>query len=247
MNRKSDIRLRRAVIVCLIIVTSIITIIFIRSDFFQVKTVFIAAPPEVISNTSVLRTKMNIFFFPRQKIIQSLISANFWTKDVKIFRQFPDSLRIEVSEREPVVTFTRDAIIYFVDFDGNVLPAISKYIVSDYPELICNLEQNQNQKVSPQLKVSIQIVSATTKSIGDKAEKLICQTDGSMLLKYRQTQVRFSPELNRGVAASLQLLFKQFRIDGSWPYEVDLRFEKAILKPDEPKIASSGAQSINVN
>ena len=74
--------------------------------------------------------------------LQNLIETNQWVKEVRVKKTFPDSLSIEVKEKEPVAVLKKENL-FLIDEQGTQLEKISSKESHDFPFL---LDSNNFQK-----------------------------------------------------------------------------------------------------
>lgn len=98
-------------------------IYFFNSDYFKVKRVNIYGARHIskgnIDKARGMFIGKNIFRIPIRDV-KGIFLSSPWVKDVKIYRDWPDSVNVKVIERKPIASIT-DGIQYFLVSDDGVV------------------------------------------------------------------------------------------------------------------------------
>ncbi|MGI9534935.1 MAG: cell division protein FtsQ/DivIB [Thermodesulfobacteriota bacterium] len=138
MKDKKNLSIFRAFIFLGIIVISIsFCINFFRSTSFIVEEIVINGNKRVSNNEIIkrsgIRAGVNTIFFYEGSAVNALLK-NSWIKDVKIFKEYPSKVVINIEEEEPFCIVVSDEGQYFyISRDGTVLGEINKKEGMDYP------------------------------------------------------------------------------------------------------------------
>lgn len=211
---------------------------FITGEVFSLKTVYIAGDPMAVTDLTIFQKKRNVLLLSKSFITNEIITKNPWIATITITKFLPQSLYIDIQKRSPAVMLDSGQRLY-VDKDGVVLPVIAG-ITKDYPLLNCPISVKSGQSIVDQsIRQGVQIVFNLESFADFQPTSLTCTDSQMMLIDFPQTRVLYSSRQNPdSLVASLQLLFKQFRIEGKWPKMIDLRFDKPVLKMSETNEAT---------
>ncbi len=121
------------------------------SQFFNVKQI------EVEGNNRLSREELlalvegkahgGLWQVPLEEI-REILKRNPWIRDVEVARQFPDKVRVKISEREPYALARRnDNAVVWIDRDGTVLGDQTKFNLEVVPPIISGLMEGAAAKV----------------------------------------------------------------------------------------------------
>lgn len=202
--------------------------------WFQVQTVYIEGNSDLFSDISIFRNPGHLIILDSKKLAHKLKSASPWVDTIVFKRRLPTSLYIIITEKVPLLRIQDGFHLQYVSESGVILPALTRYDRQHFPRLSCKLNKQPGQEITESnIKQGLKIVADIKKAGQEKPNELVCENDGILILKFAETQVIFDQHKSpTEVVNSLLFLFKQFRIEGTWPKTVDLRFDKPILKID---------------
>ena len=102
--------------------------------------------PQELMNLAHLQPGYNILALNLQEISQKIIT-NPWVKDVRIERNFPHQLIIDVTERIPVALASQEAL-FLVDREGNLFKKVERQDNIDMPVVTgLSLSEPSTQRV----------------------------------------------------------------------------------------------------
>lgn len=216
----------------------------IKGATFQVKTVYIVGQVDIFPHTRVFEKERNLLTMSTRRMSQAIMAEYPYVNEVLINKIFPDSLRVTISERVPVLAFeVSEGETLLIDKQGKVLPPNPRYPIIALPKLHCLLDQVQvGDIVSPKIVIGAQVIAYLKETLTSDSEYLLCESEDKFLIGIDNMEVIFSPQQQfSDIASSLQFLLKQFRIEGNYPKKVDLRFDKPVLVPEDVPSASVSA------
>ena len=193
----------------------------------------IYASSEIFSDTSVFQKKYNLLFLP-EKQIRVALTKNPYIKEINLIRQFPSTLVIRVVQRRPLLKVDIQNQTMFIDEEGNSMYPLSQFSNLQLPLLTCSIEQLEFDNTTITNRKLLRVLTIIYKTIqkGVTIDTVVCEGTDTFFFTSGKTQVLFSSVQNSdGLASSLQYLFKQFRIESSYPERLDMRFEKPVLVP----------------
>lgn len=214
-------------VVFLAVISTLATgIFFIQSKVFEIQTIEVAA-----SGVSVIldEKKMtnNLLFFSPEKIRRMLLDENILLADVRFTKKYPHTLIVEPVLRTPVGRLTTQTGIVVLDKTGVVLPPSSEQTL---PLLIFDVGTvHEGQTITdPRILQSLRFAEAVG---GQEVISSITARDGpSLVATIGETDILFTQDVEvETVATTLQTLLTGFRIKGSLPKTIDLRFDKPIV------------------
>jgi cell division protein FtsQ len=185
------------------------------------------------SNLSVVldpaQLPTNLLLFPTEKIRHLLLSTYPRIKDVQFIKLFPHTLKVRVEERNPIA---------FIDNQNKLLAVDSEGILFSYPE---------NDSL-PHLELPMEVMTPGERAQGkgfdttlafveklshDEAiDRIVLSTDGTLQVSMKDlTVLLLAGAEGSSKADTLQALLKGFRMKGSVPHLIDLRFSKPIVTP----------------
>jgi len=195
--------------------------------------VFTIRSIEVIGENALVsidekRISKNLLFFPSDVFRQQILSNNPWFSDVRFEKKFPGTLRIIPVKRNPIAILeSQDRTVLLGDNgvvlsdgdNGNTLPRL---FVPVAPFRVG--QQLADQRV-------LQSLSLITGLSGDLVFTRITYEEGKYLRaktdKLDIIIVQDKPMSE--TLTTLQMLLSGFRIKGTLPAVVDLRFDKPIV------------------
>lgn len=170
----------------------------------------------------------NLLFFPTELVRSQLLSENSLLGDVEIKKRLPHTLVITAKPRVPIaelqtnsrsVDVDKEGIVVSESMPGTSLPLVS---IDIFPLRI-------GQKIrSPQVTLAIAAIAAfgsfvPIDSITELDSTSLQVTSGTLHIYITQ-----QPEIT-DLAATLQTLLNGFRIKGTLPTVIDLRFTKPVI------------------
>lgn len=207
----------------------IITVVFYRivTTTFAIQTVEVIGSGVEVSLDEAKLTK-NLLLFPAQKTRGWLLHDNPLLRDVVIRKKYPHTLIIEPVKRNAIALLVTGDQSVILDSEGVVLPQSETR--EPLPTIVINIGTvHIGQSVSDYgIAVSLRLLQ----KLGDSWYiSLITKREGGFLVaKYRETEIFFTQEANpEALIATLQTLLTGFRIKGSLPKVIDLRFDKPIV------------------
>ncbi|MEK7166425.1 MAG: FtsQ-type POTRA domain-containing protein [Patescibacteria group bacterium] len=232
---------------CLLLLIAIVLQI-LNGDFFRLQVVYIAGSSDLLTDLVSVKSRQNLLLINEDKYKRDIKDKNPWVKNILISKQLPHTLRLVMEYRQPIAWVQIDDKITFIDSEGMVLGG-DTYDTRPPIYLSCIAHAKIGLIIEdPQIKMILSLLT-NLKDIDEALpQQISCEKD-LITLGYEKTIVVMDYSKNaKEMAASLQLLFKQFRIDGQWPLRVNMTFSKPVLTFVEnvaSQSATPAAQSIN--
>lgn len=174
------------------------------------------------------RLGKNLFFLQTAQLEQQLLASYPLLGTVTFSKSFPSTLVLHVTLRQPYVYVVSQSHQYLVDRDGIVLSESDKG--SSLPRMIFDIGiQSIGSKITDSRVVgALQFLTAL--SDGIVVESILEKDSASILATMGHTNI-FLPQKGdlKVKAGTLQTIVMGFRIKGTLPTVIDLRFEKPIV------------------
>lgn len=214
----------------LIVVGGIVVsgILFFVLSLFKIR--HIEVEPSTISVvTDSSQFPSNLLFFPSEKLRTFLLKEYPRIKDVTFTKQFPGTLKINVVIRTPLAFVFSNSRMLAMDDAGVLFEFPGK---KDLPILELPIEEMSPGKQVKGKGVDTSLAFLTKISHDEKVERIIMSTDSTLEARFNDMTVLFLADGNgESTADTLQALLKGFRMKGSVPHIIDLRFSKPIITP----------------
>lgn len=201
--------------------------------FWLVTGAFIIETVEVVGEGVVLtmeRNKLpkNLLLLSTEKLARGLREAYPLLWAITVTKRYPHTLVISATVRKPLAQITTPLGTFIVDVEGVVLG--EKTSTGQFPRLNFSVPVVAvgTRIPDPAVASSLQLV-ANTGSFIDIAE--ISTNDSSSILAKTVTTDIIIPQGGDigAIVTTLQTLFSGFRIKGTLPTRVDLRFDKPVV------------------
>jgi len=189
---------------------------------------------EIVSNTVMLqidekRISRNLLFFPSENMRQEILADNPLLADIRFEKRFPHTLRVVPILRTPLARLISDGRTVLVSSEGIVLADGDSGMM--LPTIILSLPFLRVGEDIEDARVTLALAAISTFPADIPIETMIYQ-EGSYFLARSPKLNIFIPQ-DRDISttlATLQTLMAGFRIKGTLPAVVDLRFDKPIVK-----------------
>jgi cell division septal protein FtsQ len=230
----------------------ILAVVFwLKSDFWVVKKIDCqvnsgGCPPEIWTDLMSLSLGKNIIFFPRQDVIRKIKENHHKIASLKIKKRFPAELLFKLKERKPIVALAIEAPVetspgefsltgdfYLTDEEGVIvekgassqdLPLI---LLKNDPRLAVGERFNQEEI----LRTNEILLKMKLRLIEPKLGRILSVGKVEIWLKDNVRVVMSSEKEIDSQLDSLQLILRRAKIEGEQIKEIDLRFDKPVIKP----------------
>lgn len=140
INRKIKKRKRKFRLFIFFALVAACVYIMYNSDYFKIDKITVSGnnkiEEEKIILASGINTGMNIFEIKKNAVTEN-IKTHPWIKDVKITRNLPDEIQIEVIEREEEYVVQATGSYIYIDSEGVILSILGQKKEDDVIQL-CN-------------------------------------------------------------------------------------------------------------
>lgn len=174
------------------------------------------------------RISRNIIFFPTETIRREILSENPILKDVRFEKIYPGTLRIVPQIRDAIaVLYAKDRIAALAR-DGVVLGYGDPG--KNLPRIIVDVDVLRVGQAINNPKVSAALASIEVLSRQMEIREIIEHDESSIRVKTDKIDIIIVQDKSvSDTLSTLQMLLAGFRIKGTLPAVVDLRFDKPII------------------
>lgn len=194
---------------------------------FQVKHIEITGDPVQLDIDQSLFVN-NLLFFPVESTIRDLLRDNPQVMTVAIRKKYPSTLEFVIYKRKPIAEVITDGIQVGVDREG-VVTELSPN--DNLPIITVSMPIVRiGQKVKQQMVLQSVMLIDTTKAFIQWSSFAPYETQ-SIRARTGQTDILITQTSDLTyVRDTLQTLMEGFRIKGTIPKSIDLRFGKPIVQ-----------------
>ena len=217
-----------------------------KNSFLEVKEVDIVGHEDTFSTLAFLKKPRNLLFIFPQALTTEIKREFPVVRNVIIHKEFPNTLRIEIEERKPLFIMNEDQKQLLIDPDGVLMPNSSRFMEKNLIHVACGVHQSDRVRVTDSSLVSLfSLVAILQKDLPLSVTNVVCVDQYTAVMTIGKTNIKISLPIEKQAALtnSLQFLFKQFRIEGKYPYGIDLRFAKPVLTLEQEEVESSASDS----
>lgn len=174
----------------------------------------------------------NTLFFPSEKVREQLLSSYPQFSDVVIEKKIPNTILIIPTLRTPFAELVTPTASFLLDEEGVVIrPSYDAAELSDLPVISGDIPFIRLGGIIKDDRVvaAIYFLRLTKKNMHVKS--ITVQDEQSLLAKTDESDIFFSHDDNiQAIVSSLQFLLSGFRIKGTIPKHIDLRFTKPVIQ-----------------
>lgn len=211
--------------VVLAVVTTGIAVLIIR--LFTIQQVLVDAPGMALElDTTKFGT--NLLFLPTRTLTSELLSTYPLLADVRFEKKIPGTLIVHLTRREPFAVLVSQGVSHAIDEHGLILGGIKD--ASPYPILSFDvgIYTQGSTLTAPHVLGALSFLRGLD---APRDIQAIRERDSTSLLATMGNTSIYIPQLEdlREKAATLQRMIEGFRIKGTLPTVIDLRFAKPII------------------
>lgn len=170
----------------------------------------------------------NILFFNADSAIAQIVEDNPLVKSIEIKKHFPSTLELVVYKRQPIARLKTSSAIVGIDGDGVVTDALGEDSLPVIEIDVPLVRMGQVMKEDA-VKQAAAIVSAIQPLV--QVRKIERYESASLRVITKETNIFFPQKGDiRKTLDTLQTLISGFRIKGTMPKTIDLRFDKPVVQ-----------------
>lgn len=171
----------------------------------------------------------NLLFFPTDAIEKQILRDNPLIADIHIEKKYPNTLVISATQRVAVATITRGGVVAVLDGSGIILSFEDKNYQLPMLEFDVSPGPIGTALTDPNVQGALMFLVRTKSLL--PIQKITNGEGSSLLAISDKTNILFAQQSDgQAIAATLQTLLSGFRIKGTLPTTIDLRFDKPIVK-----------------
>jgi len=196
-------------------------------NIFQVKHIAVTGDPVQLEiNKSIFVN--NILFFPTESVVRQLKLDNPLVKTVEIRKKFPSTLEFVIYKRTPVAEIVTDGIRLGIDEECVITEAVPN---NQLPVITMSIPLVRiGATVKQPMVVQAIALIRRTKSFIEWSSIESYETQ-SIRARFGQTDILITQTSDLSqILDTLQTLLEGFRIKGTIPKSIDLRFGKPIVQ-----------------
>ena len=222
--------------------------LILKSSFFKVREVYIVGNSDIFPSLAFFKKDRNLLLTSTVAFSKEIQKNYPMVQTVAIQKRFPNTLWIEIEEREPVFISTESEAPLFIDSAGFLVPTFERFKAKEPIRLSCTLEKIEGGRLTDNSLISLlSFVSQLKNDMLPPISHVVCKDSKNAALKIGTTTIKLSLPIQKQqiLTNSLQFLFKQFRIEGKTPRTIDVRFTKPVLHFEQEQVASVSSESAN--
>jgi cell division septal protein FtsQ len=210
-------------------------VLFVVNQFFQIKKVELIADRKItLANESELVNK-NLIFIDKEEVRKLIIQKNSLLKKVTVDKIWPSTLRVTVYLYEPIASLIVNQGYFDLSFDGRILS--KKKDNQSLLPIINYYQKLNNGSFQTGDWISFKDIQKTLFFINVLEQinltPLTIDIIGQDMLVFNlkdSKKIIFSNSKNKETQDyQLELIIKQFKIEGKEFKKIDLRFEKPVI------------------
>lgn len=232
MKRKGQKTLLKILSIFILILLVGLFYLFLSSKPLSVRDVMVTTDYDFTANQEITKIleKLkgeNIFFLKEDDLSQKLKSGDIKIKDIKIKKELPGKLLINIQGRQAIAVIPLANSFFLIDKEGLVFSEERE--ASGLPILDLGLQNIGIGSRIDDREKNIFTILDSLKGEEEVISILVAQEEvqiklGEGLLVLFLLQEKPEEKLN-----SLQIMLARFRIEGKRPTKIDLRFEKPVV------------------
>lgn len=206
---------------------SVFLISFIFS-FFEIKTI-IVEPTNIAVSIDKHQMPTNLLLFPIDTVKSELLSEYPEISTITIIKEYPNTLHFIFMKREAIAQFVYSNKTFYVDEKHVIFSSREKYQV---PIVTLQLNDMKEGTLISGLGVDCSLAFIKELRHDEAIERISLSTNDTLEVVLKDTRVLLLVTADgKERADTLQTILKGFRMKGSLPGTLDLRFSKPMILP----------------
>ncbi len=215
----------------LFIVVGVIVVGVLAYQFLTVREVRVVAPVGVITDLGSAGARKFVFLVQKNDVIGEIAQRNPLAENIDVTIIFPSTFEIKASKRQPVVAIKNADTYFLTDKDG--------YIVSqekgpgDLPILTIATADVTSEGLITNSTIlkAIACIRIVSENGMEPRGATILTDENEVKISTKGTELLIPLSIDTtSLYSSLQLLTRQFRIEGNQPSSIDFRFNKPVVR-----------------
>ena len=194
---------------------------------FQIKHIMVSGDPAKVE-VNAKQFVGNMIFFQSGAVIAEIKEENPLIRTIEIRKHFPSTLELVVYKRQPIARLQTNTALVGIDEEGVVTDMLGNdtlpVILIDVP-LVRMGAMMKDEAVKQSITILVHVSSYLHIQKIQKFESM------SLLVKTQESNIFFTQKGDiRPILDTLQTLIMGFRIKGTMPKTIDLRFDKPVVQ-----------------
>lgn len=201
--------------------------IYLLLQLFQIKNIIVTGDPAKVE-VNAKQFVGNMLFFQSAQVIAQLTNENPLIKTIEIRKHFPSTLELVVYKRQPVARLQTQAAIVGIDGEAVVTDMLGDATI---PSILIDVPLvRMGATIKDEgVKQAVMIVTGSQSFLHIK--KIQSYETVSLRVETQESNIFFPQKGDiRPILDTLQTLIMGFRIKGTMPKTIDLRFDKPVVQ-----------------
>jgi len=229
MNTTSSSVKRKIVlgVVFVIIFAFAIGSIYFLLQLFKIKNIVVSGDPAKVE-VNAKQFVGNMIFFQSEAVIKMIKEGNPLIQTIEIKKHFPSTLELVVYKRQPIARLHTNTAIVGIDTEGIVTDMLG---VDTLPVISIDVPLVRMGQIikDDAVKQSVAIINGTSSLV--RIKKIERYETLSLRVVCQESNIFFPQKGDiRPILDTLQTLILGFRIKGTMPKTIDLRFDKPVVQ-----------------
>lgn len=229
MTPRTLLRKYRLLIFVGTLIVCCVFIVFFSGTLFRIREINMSGD-DVAIDVDQKQLNTNLLFFPTMKLEKELLSRYPMLGSVSVRKKFPHTLIIEVTVRKAIARLPSDLGFVALSSGGTVVSDARTQPMLPLIDVPFSSVQIGQSIQEPRILTALSYIQADmTPSL--RIERVSFYDDSSLLIQTAETNIIVPQQSDtRDTIATLQQLVTRFRMKGRLPAQIDLRFDKPIIK-----------------
>lgn len=228
INRYLSHRVRATMYTVGIFIVTIISLLIMSGRWFKIENIEVHGY-DIKLVTDDVKIPHNLLLFPSDKIRLQLLRDNPLLSDIRFIKKYPHTLVVEAIKRQPIAAIaTENNILWTIDSSGIILTEGSSH--EKLPIIYTNIAV-----FIPGEKITDSTLSSAMEFLEKVRDKItidqIILRDSSLIqARSGKTDILIPQQtVSESLVNTLQNILAGFRIKGTLPTRIDLRFNKPVI------------------
>ncbi len=201
--------------------------IYLLLRLFQIKNIIVSGDPAKVE-VNAKQFVGNMIFFQPDAVIAQIKTDNPLVKTIRIRKHFPSTLELVVYKRQPIARLHTQTAIVGIDSDAVVTDVLGNDSIPVIQIDVPLVRMGQRMK-DEGVKQAVGIIAGTQDFL--HIRKIQNYETASLRAQTQESDIFFPQKGDiRPILDTLQTLMTGFRIKGTMPKTIDLRFDKPVVQ-----------------
>ncbi|MFZ2025134.1 MAG: hypothetical protein WAV51_02560 [Microgenomates group bacterium] len=229
MNARS-VSLKRTIgsaIAAVFIFAAAVGSVYVLLRLFQIKNIIVSGDPAKVE-VNAKQFVGNMIFFQSDAVITQIKNDNPLIKTIEIRKHFPSTLELVVYKRQPIARLQTSTAIVGIDSEAIVTDVLGNDLAPVIQIDVPLVRMGQTIK-DEGVKQAVEIIAGSQSFL--HIRKIQNYETVSLQARTQESNIFFPQKGDiRPILDTLQTLIMGFRIKGTMPKTIDLRFDKPVVQ-----------------